>query len=117
MKAAVIVFPGSNCDRDCAVALEARHRRSAGHGLARRQRRCPQVDLIVAAGRLLLRRLSALRRHGGAFAGHARGRGARRSAGTPVLGICNGFQVLTEAGLLPGALMRNASAQIRLPAT
>ena len=39
----------------------------------------------------------------------------RRTRGVPVLGICNGFQVLTEAGLLPGALMRNAGARIRLP--
>ena len=59
-------------------------------------------------GRLLPRRLSALRRDGGAFAGDAAVR-EHAARGGYVLGVCNGFQILTEAGLLPGALLRNAS--------
>ena len=69
----------------------------------------PDVDLIVHSRRLLLWRLSALRRDRRAHAGHARGRREGRRQGVTVLGVCNGFQILVEAGLLPGALMRNAS--------
>jgi phosphoribosylformylglycinamidine synthase subunit PurQ / glutaminase len=108
VKTAVIVFPGSNCDRDIAVALEAVtgvkpemvwHGESelpAGLGLIALPggfsygdylrcgaiaARSPVVQAVVAAA----------------------------DKGMPVIGICNGFQVLTETGLLPGALMRNAS--------
>jgi phosphoribosylformylglycinamidine synthase len=106
MKAAVVVFPGSNCDRDVQVALA----RSMGrepfmvwHG----DSEMPEVDLIVLPGGFA---------HGdylrsGAMAVHApimRHVVARARAGVHVLGICNGFQVLTEAGLLPGVLMANA---------
>lgn len=106
MKSCVIVFPGSNCDRDVAVALEA----SSGavpqmvwHG----ETELPKCDLIVLPGGFS---------HGdylrsGAMAARApimRAVVARANAGTPVLGLCNGFQIMTEAGLLPGALMRNA---------
>ena len=108
VKSAVIVFPGSNCDRDLAEALRlvtgrapamVWHRESELAGRARPGRH-PR--------RLLLRRLSALGRDGGAIAGDAARSRRRPSAASPVLGICNGFQVLTEARLLPGALMRNA---------
>ena len=68
---------------------------------------CPRAPISSASGRLFLRRLSALGRDGGALADHGRGPDAA-ARGVPVIGICNGFQVLTEAGLLPGALMRNA---------
>jgi phosphoribosylformylglycinamidine synthase subunit PurQ / glutaminase len=106
MKAAVITYPGSNCDRDLAVAFEAAgaevvrvwHKDStlpAGH-------RCGGP-----AGRLLFRGLSALRGHRRARAHHPR-RVDFAGRGGHVLGICNGFQVLVESGLLPGALMRNA---------
>ena len=106
MKAAVIVSPGSNCDRDVQVAL----RHSAGadpimhwHG----DPDLPDVDLIVVPGGFSYG--DYLR--AGAMAAHSpviREVVARAGKGVPVLGICNGFQILTECGLLPGVLMRNA---------
>lgn len=107
MKASVIVFPGSNCDRDAAVALEA----ATGKAPAmvwHRDSAIPDSDLIVLPGGFSYG--DYLR--SGAMAAHSpvmREVVARARAGTPVLGICNGFQVLTEAGLLPGVLMRNAT--------
>ncbi len=106
MKAAVIVFPGSNCDRDTAVAIRA----VAGQAPAmvwHEETGLPAVDLIAIPGGFAYG--DYLR--SGAMAAHSpvmRAVAARARAGTAVLGICNGFQVLTEAGLLPGALMRNA---------
>jgi phosphoribosylformylglycinamidine synthase subunit PurQ / glutaminase len=105
MKTAVIVFPGSNCDRDAAVALEAATGKPPAmvwHGDAE----LPETDLIVLPGGFSYG--DYLR--SGAMAAHSpvmRAVAARAKGGTPVLGICNGFQVLTEAGLLPGVLMRN----------
>ncbi|MGB6427742.1 MAG: phosphoribosylformylglycinamidine synthase subunit PurQ [Methyloceanibacter sp.] len=107
MKASVIVFPGSNCDRDAAVALEAALGRPPAmvwHGDAE----LPNSDLIVLPGGFSYG--DYLR--SGAMAAHSpvmREVVRRAKAGTPVLGICNGFQVLTEARLLPGVLMRNAT--------
>ena len=107
MKASVIVFPGSNCDRDAAVALEAAIGAPPAmvwHGDAE----LPPSDLIVLPGGFSYG--DYLR--SGAMAAHSpvmREVVRRAKAGTPVLGICNGFQVLTETGLLPGVLMRNAS--------
>ena len=107
MKAAVIVFPGSNCDRDVAVALE----QSLGHAprmIWHGEATLPGLDLIVVPGGFSYG--DYLR--SGAMAAHSPVMGevvARAKAGVPVLGICNGFQILTETGLLPGALMRNAS--------
>lgn len=109
MQAAVIVFPGSNCDRDVAVALtDAIGRKPAmvWHG----ETDLPRVDLIVLPGGFSYGDYLRV----GAMAAQSPILGAVRAAadrGVPVLGICNGFQVLTEAGLLPGALMRNASLQ------
>ena len=106
MRTAVIVFPGSNCDRDSAVAIEA----VAGRAPAmvwHADAALPPVDLIVIPGGFAYG--DYLR--SGAMAAHSpvmREVAARARAGVAVLGICNGFQVLTEAGLLPGALMRNA---------
>ncbi|WP_019643729.1 phosphoribosylformylglycinamidine synthase subunit PurQ [Novispirillum itersonii] len=106
MKAAVIVFPGSNCDRDLAVALE----KSSGKApimLWHRETEVPQdLDLIAVPGGFSYG--DYLR--SGAMAAHSPVmREVKRMAekGVRVLGVCNGFQILTEAGLLPGALMRN----------
>ena len=107
MKTAVIVFPGSNCDRDLAVALEAVTGRAPAmvwHG----ETSLPDgIGFIGVPG-------------GFSYGDYLRsGAMAARSPvmravvdaaarGVPVFGVCNGFQILTETGLLPGALMRNA---------
>ena len=107
MPAAVIVFPGSNCDRDVAVALEAATGRPPAL-VWHQESTLPPCDLIVVPGGFSYG--DYLR--SGAMAAHSpimRAVIDRAHAGTPVLGICNGFQILTEAGLLPGVLMRNAS--------
>ena len=106
MKAAVVTFPGSNCDRDLAVAFE-----KAGFAVTRvwhKDTALPQgTDIVGIPGGfsfgdyLRCGAIAARSPIGQAIVGHA-GRGGL------VLGICNGFQVLTEMGLLPGALMRNA---------
>ena len=107
MKAAVIVFPGSNCDRDVEVALAQSTGRDPAmvwHG----KTELPKSDLIVVPGGFSYG--DYLR--AGAMAAHSpvmREVVKRANAGVPVLGICNGFQILAEAGLLPGVLMRNAS--------
>jgi phosphoribosylformylglycinamidine synthase len=109
MNACVVVFPGSNCDRDVKVALEAVTRKTVDmlwHGEAS----VPACDLIVLPGGFAYGDYLRC----GAMAAHSpimRDVVAKAKAGVPVLGICNGFQVLTEAGLLPGVLMRNASLQ------
>ena len=107
MKAAVILFPGSNRERDMVMALEA----SLGtkpleiwHG----DTDLPDVDLIVVPGGFSYG--DYLR--SGAMAAHSpiiREVKDRAEKGVHVLGVCNGFQILTETGLLPGALMRNAN--------
>ena len=107
MKAAVVVFPGSNCDTDCYNVLKdvmgmdvqfVWHKESS----------VPKVDLIVLPGGFsygdylrtgavarFSRVMEAVKKHA--------------SEGRAVLGICNGFQILLEAGLLPGAMLRNTS--------
>ena len=106
MKSSVIVFPASNCDRDAAVALEQATGKApemVWHGDAE----LPATDLIVLPGGFSYG--DYLR--SGAMAAQSpimRAVIEKAKAGTPVIGICNGFQILTEAGLLPGALMRNA---------
>jgi len=107
VKTAVIVFPGSNCDRDIAVALES-VTGTKPHMVWHGDSELPDgLGLIALPG-------------GFSYGDYLRcGAIAARSPvvqavieaanrGTPVIGICNGFQVLTETGLLPGALMRNA---------
>jgi phosphoribosylformylglycinamidine synthase len=106
MKAAVIVFPGSNCDRDLAVALE-RATGAKPHMVWHRDTDLPDVDLIAVPGGFSYG--DYLR--SGAMAAQSpvmREVVARAGKGVRVLGVCNGFQILTEARLLPGALMRNA---------
>jgi len=107
MKAAVIVFPGSNCDRDVKVAIE-RVIDGEVSLVWHADAAMPDVDVIVLPGGFAYS--DYLRT--GAMAAHSRIMRdvvAKARAGTPVIGICNGFQVLCEAGLLPGVLMRNAS--------
>ncbi len=106
-KTAVIVFPGSNCDRDLAVALELVTGEAPAMIWHRESELPAGLDLIAVPG-------------GFSYGDYLRsGAMAARSPvmqavvkaaneGRTVLGVCNGFQVLTEAGLLPGALMRNA---------
>ena len=106
-RSAVVTFPGSNCDRDLAVALEqvsgtAPYR--VWHGDADLPER---LDFIALPGGFSY---GDYLRCGSMAARSPIMRAVVRAAesGVPVLGVCNGFQVLTEAGLLPGALMRNA---------
>ena len=107
-RSAVITFPGSNCDRDMAVALE-QVSGTAPHRVWHGESTLPDgLDFIALPG-------------GFSYGDYLRsGAMAARSPimravvdaaqrGVPVLGVCNSFQVLTESGLLPGALMRNAS--------
>jgi phosphoribosylformylglycinamidine synthase subunit PurQ / glutaminase len=106
MKSAVIVFPASNCDRDAAVALEqltGQKPKMVWHG----DSEVPDVDLIVLPGGFSYG--DYLRCGAMAAQSHImRDVKAKAEQGVAVLGICNGFQILTEAHLLPGALMRNA---------
>lgn len=105
MHAGVIVFPGSNCDRDVAGALASVTGRPA-RMIWHQETDLTGLDLIVIPGGFAYG--DYLR--AGAIAAHSpvmRAVKARAAAGVLVLGICNGFQVLTEAGLLEGALLRN----------
>ena len=107
MRAAVIQFPGSNCDRDMAVAI--REVTGAETSLVwHRETELPaNLDLIAVPGGFSYG--DYLR--SGAMAARSpvmQAVVASAGRGVPVLGVCNGFQILTEAGLLPGALMRNA---------
>lgn len=106
-RAAVVTFPGSNCDRDMAVALEKVSGTAplrVWHGDAQLPE---QLDLIALPGGFSY---GDYLRSGAMAAKSPIMREVVRAAerGVPVLGVCNGFQVLTEAGLLPGALLRNA---------
>ena len=107
MKAGVVIFPGTNRERDVAIALRrvtGERPRIVWHG----ETELDGLDLVVLPGGFS---------HGdylrcGAMAARSPVMGAVREfarRGGHVLGICNGFQILTEAGLLPGALLRNAS--------
>jgi phosphoribosylformylglycinamidine synthase subunit PurQ / glutaminase len=107
MRAAVIVFPGTNRERDIAEAISAVSGQASimvWHG----DTSVPKCDLIVLPGGFSYG--DYLRT--GAMAAHSpimRDVAAKAKGGTPLLGVCNGFQTLCEAGLLPGVLLRNAS--------
>jgi phosphoribosylformylglycinamidine synthase len=106
MKSAVIVFPASNCDRDAAVALEQMTGKKV-HLVWHQDSELPDVDLVVLPGGfsygdyLRCGAMASQSKIMSAIKAHA-------DKGGAVLGVCNGFQVLTESHLLPGALMRNA---------
>ncbi len=107
MKPAVIVFPGSNCDRDLAVAIRAVTGKAPAMVWHAETTLPDGTDFIAVPGGFSYG--DYLR--SGAMAARSpvmKAVVAAAGKGVPVLGICNGFQVLTEAGLLPGALMRNA---------
>jgi phosphoribosylformylglycinamidine synthase len=107
MKSAVIVFPGSNCDRDLATALTLVTGQKP-HMVWHRDSELPEgIDLVAVPGGFSY---GDYLRSGAMAARSPVMRAVVEAAerGVPVLGICNGFQILTEAGLLPGALMRNA---------
>jgi phosphoribosylformylglycinamidine synthase len=104
-RVAVIVFPGSNCDAETLAA--ARAAGSDAYFVWHRETDLRQADVVILPGGFSYGdylRSGAIARFSSVMAAvtsHAR-------AGGPVLGICNGFQILCEAGLLPGGLMRNA---------
>ena len=107
MRAAVIVFPGSNCDTDCFHALRD-GMKTPVELVWHKERSLPKVDLVVLPGGFSYGdylRTGAIARFSPAM------ESVRRHAeeGRYVIGICNGFQILLEAGLLPGAMLRNRS--------
>ena len=107
MRASVVVFPGSNCDRDCATAVK----RSTGATVDmvwHQDSELPEgTDLIVLPGGFSYGDYLRC----GAMAAQSPIMQAVKAAGergVAVVGVCNGFQILCEAGMLPGALLRNA---------
>jgi phosphoribosylformylglycinamidine synthase subunit PurQ / glutaminase len=107
MKSAVIVFPGSNCDRDLAVAFRDIGERAPVMVWHQETELPDGLDVIGVPGGFSY---GDYLRSGAMAASSPIMRAVIDAAaqGRTVMGICNGFQVLTEAGLLPGALMRNA---------
>jgi phosphoribosylformylglycinamidine synthase len=105
VRAGVVVFPDSNCDRDAMVALKAVTGREPV-AIWHKETTVPAVDLIVLPGGFSYGDYLRC----GAMAAHSpvmRAVKERATAGTPILAICNGFQIACEAGLLPGALLAN----------
>ncbi|MEC7640875.1 MAG: phosphoribosylformylglycinamidine synthase subunit PurQ [Nitrospinota bacterium] len=107
MKCGVVVFPGSNCDRDCYHILKQVYKLDVGW-IWHKDLKIGNYDFIVLPGGFsygdylrpgAIARFSMIMKSVLAYA----------NAGGRILGICNGFQILLEAGLLPGALMRNRS--------
>jgi phosphoribosylformylglycinamidine synthase I len=108
VKSAVIVFPGSNCDRDLAVALEQVTGARPAMVWHRETELPLDLDLVALPGGFSY---GDYLRSGAVAARSPVMRTVKQAAerGVAVLGVCNGFQILTEAGLLPGALMRNSN--------
>ncbi len=111
MRVAVVTFPGSNCDYDCYKAAQE-VLGAETYYVWHREHDLKAPDLVILPGGFsygdylragAIARFSPIMREVLEYA----------AAGGPVLGICNGFQVLCEAGMLPGALVRNASLQFR----
>ena len=106
LRAAIILFPGINRERDMAIAVRA----VTGiepHIVWHRESTLPATDVIIIPGGFSFGdylRCGAIAARSPVMADVA----AKAKSGMPVLGICNGFQILTEVGLLPGALMRNS---------
>ncbi len=107
LRVGIIVFPGSNCDRDCFHALTEVLGASAEF-VWHKADRLPPLDAVILPGGFSYGdylRTGAIARFSPVMAAVARFAGD----GGLVLGICNGFQILLEAGLLPGAMLRNRS--------
>ncbi|MBW8734924.1 MAG: phosphoribosylformylglycinamidine synthase subunit PurQ, partial [Asticcacaulis sp.] len=107
MKAAVLVFPGSNCDRDCKTAVETTVGGQVEMVWHQESTLPSGLDLIVIPGGFSYGdylRCGAMASQSPVMAAVK----AQAMRGVSVLGICNGFQILCESGLLPGALLRNA---------
>jgi phosphoribosylformylglycinamidine synthase len=107
MKSAVIVFPGSNCDRDCAVAIERSTGSPARMVWHTETKLDDGLDMVVLPGGFSYGdylRCGAMASLSPVMAEVKR----LADKGVAIVGICNGFQVLCEAGMLPGALLRNA---------
>ncbi len=105
MKSSVIVFPGSNCDRDIAVALEKMQFKNSM--VWHKETALPKSDLIVIPGGFSYGdylRSGAIAAKSNILTGVIEA----GKKGTLILGICNGFQILIECGLLKGALLRNS---------
>ena len=105
MRAGVIVFPGSNCDRDGQVALEKLTGRDVPM-IWHQETELPPLDLIFLPGGFSYGDYLRC----GAIAAQSpvmKAVVAAAKRGVPVMGVCNGFHLLTESGLLPGALIRN----------
>ena len=107
MKSAVVVFPGSNCDSDCWHVLNDVMKTKVQY-VWHKETNLPDIDLVVLPGGFSYGdylRTGAIARFSpimNAVLKHAK-------SGKPVIGICNGFQILLEVGLLPGAMLRNRS--------
>lgn len=107
MKSAVIVFPGSNCDRDMAVALE-KITGNKPQMVWHQDTDFDKVDFIALPGGFSYGdylRCGAMSARSNIMKEVVK----RANDGVPTFGVCNGFQILTETGVLPGALMRNAN--------
>ena len=104
MRSSIIVFPGSNCDRDMSVALEKFGFKNSM--VWHNDRELPKSDLIVLPGGFSF---GDYLRCGSIAANSPIMREVIKKSkeGFPIIGICNGFQILTETGLLPGTLLRN----------